>query len=632
MYNKLLSKNIDHFGPDGVIMYSKSCDYYNINPVAIEDIQMFYEILTSNVKLPDNINIPTYLSCCLFYLSKKDPKYEDIFVKHLIHKLSKNDEINDTNLFLIFNIIEFDQRYLHSKGEKLKYLLSYLERFINHKKTVENYLLYKYYRGILKYLLGEMNDANTENFEIIIGIDEYAKFPSKYIDFIRLKNELFKVQLDLNKHVKEEYFEQYCFMKELFDKVKAENKKLSVKLGFCLYTILCRQNKFNECIPLLMEMKKIVKNETLSGIKMKISIDYYLAIASRIGYIGVLIGNKKPIEYAIKKILKILNIIEKDKNDRKLVSIYNAYSFVISILNINLDKYDNRIKEKASIFRGVFIPNNMDYEKTGYFIINESNKEDILINLNAINNMDYSISEMTNRIIGNYINQANKRTVLISNQFLTFIVGMQDLISRLSESYCTDENKNKRNDYITKINNYTIVVFNYVSANKDNEPLLDTDFIKSILINIQSTLVHSLIFNNSVNSAKQYIKFFDDLSKNINIKENTTSYELINKIKGDYWFKSGDYRAAISYYEAAINKFKDEDPKKPIVFFNLGCSYFFNNDKRKSIENLNKSINAFRVFEHEQKTFNILVRRDLISNKVNLAKYLLRNMGFNNFT
>jgi tetratricopeptide (TPR) repeat protein len=432
--------------------------------------------------------------------------------------------------------------------------------------------------------------------------------------------------------VKEEYFEQYCFMKELFDKVKAENKKLSVKLGFCLYTILCRQNKFNECIPLLMEMKKIVKNETLSGIKMKISIDYYLAIASRIGYIGVLIGNKKPIEYAIKKILKILNIIEKDKNDRKLVSIYNAYSFVISILNINLDKYDNRIKEKASIFRGVFIPNNMDYEKTGYFIINESNKEDILINLNAINNMDYSISEMTNRIIGNYINQANKRTVLISNQFLTFIVGMQDLISRLSESYCTDENKNKRNDYITKINNYTIVVFNYVSANKDNEPLLDTDFIKSILINIQSTLVHSLIFNNSVNSAKQYIKFFDDLSKNINIKENTTSYELINKIKGDYWFKSGDYRAAISYYEAAINKFKDEDPKKPIVFFNLGCSYFFNNDKRKSIENLNKSINAFRVFEHEQKTFNILVRRDLISNKVNLAKYLLRNMGFNNFT
>ena len=631
MYNKLISKNINHFGPEGVIMYSKSCDYYNINPVSIEDIEMFYQLLKSDEPLPQYVHKQAHLSCCLFYLSKNNPMYQNIFVKELIHKLSKKDEINDTNLFLIYNIIEFDQRYLHSEKERLQYLLTYLEKFSNIKKTVENFLLYKYYRGLLKYLIGEMDDAYTENFEIIISLDDYVKDKTKYVDFIRLKNELFKVQLDLNKHVKEEYFEQYCFMKELFDKVKVENKKLGVKLGFCLYTILCRQNKYNECIPLLMEMKKIVKNETFSGVKTKISIDYYLAIASRIGYIGVLIGDKKSIEYAVKKIEKILNIIEQDKNDRKLASIYNAYSFVISILNVNLDKYENRLKEKASMFRGLFLPNDINsYPKTGYFIINEKNRGDIVINLNAINNMDYSLSEFSTKLTDYYKSFVVKKQLMLSNQFLTFIVGIYDIINRLTESYCTDNNVNKRNDYINKIISNANVAFNYISSHKEDEPLLNTDFVKGIIINMQSTLIHCYFYMNSLDTAMKYIKFFDGLFKDLNIKENTTFYELVNKIKGDYWFKKGDYSAAISYYEKALKTFNNNDPKKAIVYFNLGCSYYMNNNKKSAVDNYNKCINAFRVFEYEKKTFNILVRQDIISKKVNLAKYLVRNMGVSN--
>ena len=626
MYNKLISKNINHFGPEGVIMYSKSCDYYNINPVSIEDIEMFYQLLKSDEPLPQYVHKQAHLSCCLFYLSKNNPMYQNIFVKELIHKLSKKDEINDTNLFLIYNIIEFDQRYLHSEKERLKYLLIYLEKFSNIKKTVENFLLYKYYRGLLKYLIGEMDDAYTENFEIIISLDDYVQNKTKYIDFIRLKNELFKVQLDLNKHVKEEYFEQYCFMKELFDKVKVENKKLGVKLGFCLYTILCRQNKYNECIPLLMEMKKIVKNETFSGVKTKISIDYYLAIASRIGYIGVLIGDKKSIEYAVKKIEKILNIIEQDKNDRKLASIYNAYSFVISILNVNLDKYENRLKEKASMFRGLFLPNDINsYPKTGYFIINEKNRGDIVINLNAINNMDYSLSEFSTKLTDYYKSFVVKKQLMLSNQFLTFIVGIYDIINRLTESYCTDNNVNKRNDYINKIISNANVAFNYISSHKEDEPLLNTDFIKGIIINMQSTLIHCYFYMNSLDTAMKYIKFFDGLFKDLNIKENTTFYELVNKIKGDYWFKKGDYSAAISYYEKALKTFNNNDPKKAIVYFNLGCSYYMNNNKKSAVDNYNKCINAFRVFEYEKKTFNILVRQDIVikRNKYSVSFVLL---------
>ena len=44
---------------------------------------------------------------------------------------------------------------------------------------MENYLLYKYYRGLLKYLLGQIEEAYGEYLEIIIGIEEYVKNKTK---------------------------------------------------------------------------------------------------------------------------------------------------------------------------------------------------------------------------------------------------------------------------------------------------------------------------------------------------------------------------------------------------------------------------------------------------------------------
>ena len=627
MYNRLISNNLSHFGPEGVIMYSKSCDYYNINQISIEDIKMFYILLKSNEPLPSQVHRQPHLSCCLYFLSINEPEYQDIFKKELIHKLSRKDEINDTNLFLIYNIIEFDQRYLHSKPNNISFLLDYLERFSSHKKTVENYLLYKYYRGLLKYLLGQIEEAYGEYLEIIIGIEEYVKNKTKYIEFIRLKNNLFKVQLDLSKHVKGEYFEQYCFMKELFDKVKNENKKLGIKLGFCLYKILCRQNKYNECIPLLMEMKKILKNESLSGVKLKISIDYYLAIACRIGYIGVLIGNQKATEYAVKKLNKILDIIKKDKQDKKLSSIYTTFSFIISILNIDLGNYENRYKENSINFYSTFFSNASERKISNNYFITRKNKEELIINLYSLNNMDYNLSTSANSIMKNITDITLSRKQLFPNQFLTFIIGNHNNISRLSESYCTDYNKNKRTDYVKAINNYYNITFNYVKSVIEKEPLLETEFIKSLLIDIHTTCAQANILNNSIDIGKNLIQFFDNFGKMIYIKENTPSYELIYKVKGDYWFKKQDYAAAINYYQNVISKMKDNDPRKPVIYFNIGVSYYLNNNKKSAVENLNQCINAFRFFDQEKKTFNILIRKDTIIKKVNLAKYFIGIIG-----
>ena len=623
MYNNLITKNINHFGPEGVIIYSKCCDYYNINPLKLDDIIMFYELLKSE-ELPNhyNTNKKTLLSCCLYYLSKEDKKYKEEFISDIIGKLSKNDPVNDTNLILIYNIIEFYKRYYKLNKNQTVYLLSYLEKFSGHKKTVENFLLYKYYRGVLKFQLDKTEEAYKEYLEIITAIFDYVREETKYINFIRLQNDLLKVQMDINKHVENEYYEQYLFVKELYDKIKAENALLGIKLGFCLYEILCRQNKYNECSPLLKEMKKILNDRIFSGYSLKTSIDYSLAIFSRMAFIGTLTGDKETVIEARKKLMKVLENVESDKNNIKLVCIFNAYNFLVSILNLFLGIYEDKIKEKAAKFRKEFV---LEGNKTSSidYIINIENRDYIVVNLNSINNMDIFLNNFEKEIIVKYENTISKNIPLKSNQFLAYLVSIHNKISRLSESYCTDVNVDKRKDYIKAINELHATIYNYVIINKGNEPLLECDFVKSMLIGIQQACVSANFGGKNLDKVKNLIIQFDKLKVELKINEKITSYELINKIKGDYWFKTGDYLSAVSYYERTLEKMKNNDPKKPIVYFNLGTSYFFHRKFNKAIENLNNCINAYRVFEYEQKTYDVLIRRDAILKKVKSIKRLI---------
>ena len=192
MKNKLISKIKAHFGNESLIMYSKCCDYYKINPIKKEDIQMYYKFLLSDQS--NNQNKINDISCCLYYLSNNNKKYQNIFTSQIIEKLDiNNDLINKDNLVLIYNIIEFDELYLKSDRIKIQYLLYYLERFSKFYKSNTKCLLYKYYRGCLKLQLGDLDSANAEYLENIVFYDDEivaAKKENKYTLFIRLQNDL----------------------------------------------------------------------------------------------------------------------------------------------------------------------------------------------------------------------------------------------------------------------------------------------------------------------------------------------------------------------------------------------------------------------------------------------------------
>ena len=318
MYEKLITKMTNHFSELGSLIYSKACDYSGLYPITKDDILMYYNILNSNeISLPEKVSRNNHISCCLFYLTKDNNIYKDKFLEKFLRTISINNlAINDENLIQVFNIIEFDKTYLNSPKDHILFLYQILRAFSNFPTNFENYIIYKYFRGFLKFRIGEYENTNKEHLEIISELSEYQN-KNFFVQYLKLRNDLLKVKLYhySKKTSKAEYNEYYQFLKDLYDEVKTANKTLAIRLGFDLFSAYFEGKNYDKCIPLLVEMKKLLKKELLKGTTMKNGIDYYLAIASRLGYVGILLDNKKAINSALKKIKKTLDIIKYDKNN-----------------------------------------------------------------------------------------------------------------------------------------------------------------------------------------------------------------------------------------------------------------------------------------------------------------------------
>ena len=55
----------------------------------------------------------------------------------------------------------------------------------------------------------------------------------------------------------------------------------------------------------------------------------------------------------------------------------------------------------------------------------------------------------------------------------------------------------------------------------------------------------------------------------------------------------------------------------------LVVHFFFLKKYNKAIESLNNCINAYRVFEYEQKTYDVIIRREVVLKKVKNIKRLI---------
>jgi tetratricopeptide (TPR) repeat protein len=620
----------NHFSELGSIMFSKACDYSTIYPISKDDIKMYYELLNSNdVTFPEKISRRNHLTCCLYYLSKMDNKYKNIFLDKFLKTINiKELEINQENLVFVFNIIEYDKTYLHSPKSHLLFLYQALKLFSNVETNLESFILFKYFRGYIKFCVGEYDNTLKEYMEIISVIAD-SNINNFYIKYIRLRNDLLKVQLNNRTRLEKSSdsdFKEYCqFLKDLFNEVKSTNIILTLKLGFDLFLEYFEKKKFEECIPLLTEMKKLLKKELLKGATFKNGIDYYLAISSRLGYIGVLLDDKKVINSAIKKIKKTLDMIKFDKSE-KLVNMTKSYNFVLAILKISLEKkseYD--MKTLTYDFQKNLLPD-LNNKSSSSYLVNNSNRDDIIINFKVVNNMNREISNTAKNILNNCVNELNKKGEH-NSIFLTFLVAVHDKVYCNAQSYISDTNENMRKYYKTKICEYGNGALNLIYKYYDSEPLLNTKFAKTLLINIFSAYAHIFIYEKNFDALRKLINTIDDLKKNLKIEETLPAFALVNKIKGDLWFYKKDYNASVLYYEKALELFESKSPKIAPMMFNLAYAYFLTGNKMKAKEYLNRCISEYNSLSMEKDLFGFIPDIESIKEKINSAQKLLEQLS-----
>ena len=620
MNPNLIQKMYNHFSQDGCIMFSRSCDFFKENFVSREEINEYYQFLQSN----ESFDFPkkkNHISCCLYYLTKENQTfYTQEFCKHLISNLSKSkDEKNDEYLILIYNIIDYDDKYLHSDNNKLFFLLAYLESLSKLKKTFENFLLYKYYHGLILYNTGKINEAYNEYLNIVTSIKDNMAQNNKYVEFIRLKNDLQKLKIDNKNGVNPH--EQCLFLKDIFEQVKNNNKLLAMKIGFKICSNLYLQGKYNDCVEILKELKKILKT-VISNNNL---IDFYLAISSRLGLIGLLNNDSTAIDTSIKKLTKSLLVMKDDLNQKKVKSLFIAYTFDLTVIKVDCNIEVDRTKEIANSFKKTFLINNND--PLNQALINNNTRVDSIINVVGFDNTDNQIINEMQSVLNPQIQRVVSGENINSNFILSFIIGINNLIHLHTVEYCKLTDKQKQEEKINKCIFVIEKVCNYIKNNAQNEPLLKTELVKSAIIRIYSTYVQILLNRKNFDAVQSSLNNFDDIANIIGINESSPLLELILKVKGDFYFLKSNYSNSVDYYSDAITRMDEKSPKKPIIFFNLGLCYYYGKNISYAIDCLNKCVTLLKAVEQGKVLFEFYKRPGVIEKKIKITKLLLDSMS-----
>ena len=635
MYDDLISKMTEHFSDIGSILYSKALDFFNNNTISTEDVEMYYDLLCSDESIPQNINRRNHKMCCLFYLSKIDDNYIDIFVEKFIGTIQINSlETNPENLIMVFNIIEFDKIYLKSNINSYTFLYSLQKKFSNFETNLTNFIIYKYYRGYLKFKLGDITQANKEYLEIVSEVIDKKDILVRYV---KILNNLLKVQMNsVNVRAnRAEIYENIQFLETLFEEMSGMNKVISLKLGFDLFSAYIESKEYNKCIKHLLKMKEILKKDLLFGSSLKNGIEYYLAIASRIGYIGVLINDKVSIEKAIKKIKKALEIIGKNNKDEKLLQLFHAYKFVLATLEICLkQKTEFNILSLSNEFKRIFLP---DLKSNAYIndIVTQKNKESIIINFKIIDNENKENNSCSKSIMEkSHKNLMDGRNLNTTN-FIIFLSSFHDKIYRYSEEYIKSKipnGNNNKNDteYPTNIKKAFKTVDEVVNKYID-DPFFQAEYAKILIIEIYSAYANILLEEKDDKSLRKIIENIMDnqnsnLRSKLKIDKKIPYYGLWLKIKGDYYLQKKHFAAACNSYEEALETLEKNHPKFPLILFNCGCAYYFNRNKEKSIKYLEQCINSFYSQCSQEKNDNYFghyPNQETINKKIVTAKNLL---------
>ena len=616
----LINKMVLFFN-DGLVLYSKACYFTKKNSVSIDEIEMYYNILCSNEIIPENINRKNHKMCCLYYLAKDNPDYIELFTDKYLRELEFDRiEKNDENLIMIFNVIDFDKTYFKSDLNTYRYLHTLLKVFVNYETCLRNFIVYEYYRCYLKLKLGDVESANKVFLEI--KAEEFKK-EDFFLNYIKLMTNILKVKIyQVTENLTtNDLKEKIVFLNSFIVDLNDIDRILALKLYLELFDSYLENKEYLKCFQILIDIEKISDKYLLQKLS-----DLYLAVVSRIGYIGILLNKKDYIQNAINKIKSVLEIKE-DINDRKTLKLRLAFKFYLAILEImSTQNAKNDLKELKNKFQNDFFPV-VGEDDSENDIVTKRNKNSIIINLKILDNINKHIYEASKSIMNEVYSDLNNNNNINTSNFILFLSSFHDKIYRYSELYIKVNSFIKKDYYQSKIKEYFNLAYKIIKQYID-DPFFQTHFAKILIIDIIYAYGNILLIENGTEALKKIIddiNIYNDnnLKNKLNIDKKIPNFYLWLKLKGDFYLKLSAFEAAIYEYEEALKLLEPNNPHIPFILFNCGSAYYFKKNYKKAIGYLNLSINSYQNLKKKDNYFGIIPDSKTINKKIEKTRYLI---------
>lgn len=588
------------FGKEALIIKARRKELLENHIIDSRDIKKCLMSLNDpSEALEDPIQKLNVFSCLLYYqcVCFGESKKHFAFVER---KLQPNCEINQTNLFLICNIIEFEDRYKPVSRDSstspahqdlYETLLSNLSRF---EKQVPQYnVLVSYYKALLYLLLRRVQECDAQIVKAKEEIRKLGKADSLNPAFLEilsslLKIRLYKLKCFLNKESSSS-FEKEIWI--LFSTLELKQPLLAFKLGNYLANYYLKKLDLEQCVGILQKLSMLIKN---AKYKLSEKVARSLSITLIYKFIFCFSFQNKLPEYtaAIERLNEV--IVSERQSHLKIL-----YSFLYNSYTLDTDKnalQKEKLTDQVNTFKSCFLNLSKSSTFAEFFL---PNFDIIYNNLFALSHTESAYESFKKRV-ASYIDKIQKgdESVLCGDHndqydIANIYIYIYNLISYYVNQYLSEQDATAKSKFKNQITNTIASLLSYINSFHKSMASLKTPLVMNLVITLYSIYLE-LIDNDSFDKVVDIYK--KQFSGNLGVPSDYKGANgLIEKAIADNYFKQNKYQEALDRYKECLGLFGnvEEEYRTGTVRFNMGICYLMLNNKADAVTQLEQSLAVF---------------------------------------
>ena len=595
-----VKSTLQAIGQECLIFNQNALDFYRGTVLEKEEFTRLFSILKSGEPLNISSGLRKNLLLLVLYNEyETNPEAKMIYERDFKDNfISKEDSALDS-LHMIFNIIEFEVKYRRRNQSELQILFNSLMQFMQYmklEKVIEDFLLFKYYSGVLSFFLNNLKETNNYTMDIIVDMNEQFEVKklrkSELIKFIQIKNSLLRIKTLEKEDPIQNRQDIISHLECLLELTKLQKEDFAIKLGLKIYNLQAESVDYKNCIKTLEELMKILHKEMLYGKSHKNLVEQLLFISGLLGYHNSLVGNINEVKRFTKKIDKHLSFLKensslKSNSQSAIIPQYDFYNIVLQ--SICKAPTNPSMRNSIQNYQGLL----------GNSLIEQ---DEALLNIYLLNNSDMNASQMFAQKAIDYYQKILRNNKINDDHLFTIYLFLYNYLSSMSKKLSRNNLKDVRK-CSKDIIDYTI---NLVNTNQYLKELFQLFYFKEMFNRIYFVYVYSFFFEGDYERTIRECDIYNDLIKiQFELNLNKQSYGNILKIKGDALYKLQQYNDAIQVYSNIVNLLDD----KTNTVFNMALCNLFLKRVNAAKELFNKIREDINKVPEKKKALDVIISK-----------------------